>query len=94
MVNLDVLTLSEFVKGKVELIDHVVKILPNAHCPKNESFLITSHEKCAEILADAEMKAEDQEDARKVMVREVERLSKENARLRNALFGLNKILDN
>jgi hypothetical protein len=94
MVNLDVLTLSEFVKGKVELSDHVVKVLPNAHCPKNESFLITSHEKCAEILADAEMKAEDQEDARKVMVREVERLSKENARLRNALFGLNKILDN
>ena len=93
MVNLDVLTLSEFVKGKVELRDHVVKILPNAHCPENESFLITTHAKCAEILAESEMKASDHDEARKVMIREIERLSKENSKLRNALFGLNKILE-
>lgn len=93
MVNLDILTLSEFVKGKVELKDHVVKMLPNAHCPKDESFLITSYEKCAELLAQADMTASDQDEARKVMVKEIERLSKENSRLRNALFGLNKMLD-
>lgn len=94
MVNLDVLTLGEFVKGKVELKDHIVKILPNAHCPENESFLITTHAKCAEILAEAEMKAADHDEARKVMVKEIERLSKENARMREALTGLSKILKN